>query len=87
MNQEWISKEWLNTKTSIAELEEKEMYEGKPFGYQNAQWEEFKAKMIIGDELWEFSSSSESWDSLAGRAGVALVRNGEVIDSIVTIMS
>jgi hypothetical protein len=82
-----MNKEWLTTKTTVAELEAKHMHKGKPFGYQNAKWEALKAKIVNGDELWEFSSPPESWRSLAGRAGVALVRDGEVIDSIVTILS
>ena len=40
-----------------------------------------------GDELWEFRSPRESWANMAGRAGIALVRNGEVVASIVTRMN
>jgi hypothetical protein len=39
------------------------------------------------DEIWEFSSSLESWQHLAGRAGVALVRDGTVIDACVTVLN
>lgn len=39
------------------------------------------------DEVWEFSSSKDSWNNLAGRAGVALVRKGAVIEINVTIMN
>jgi hypothetical protein len=39
------------------------------------------------DELWEFSSSDASWRNVGGRAGVCLVRDGEVIGSILTLMS
>jgi hypothetical protein len=59
----------------------------KPFGGRNAQWEALKARMQPGDELWTFSSSAQSWADLAGRAGVALVRHGEIIERIVTIMN
>jgi len=43
--------------------------------------------MQEGDELWEFCSSWESWQKLAGRAGIALVRNGEVVASVDTMMN
>jgi hypothetical protein len=34
-----------------------------------------------------FASSDESWDALAGREGLALVRNGKTIYDIITCMS
>jgi hypothetical protein len=39
------------------------------------------------DEIWQFSSSQGSWEHLAGRAGLALVREKTVIDAYVTIMN
>jgi len=39
------------------------------------------------DEVWEFASPPESWKHLAGRAGLALVRERTVIDAYVTLMS
>jgi hypothetical protein len=39
------------------------------------------------DEVWEFSSSRDSWEHLAGRAGLALVRERTVIDAYVTMMN
>jgi hypothetical protein len=39
------------------------------------------------DEVWQFSSSPDSWEHLAGRAGLALVREGTVIDAYVTMMN
>jgi hypothetical protein len=51
-------------------------------------WQQVLAqKMVPGDEIWEFSSPPESWACLAGRAGIALVRDGEVVELITTIMS
>ncbi len=47
-------------------------------------WWEFQERMQEGDELWEFESPKHFWDHLAGRAGIALVRNGEVVASRVT---
>jgi hypothetical protein len=47
-------------------------------------WGEMLDAMQEGDELWEFSSPHHFWDQLAGRAEVALVRNGEIVDCIVT---
>ena len=59
----------------------------RPFCGLNQQWEELKAQIKPGDELWTFASSSDSWSHLAGRAGVALLRQTRVIASLVTIMN
>ena len=93
-----IPKEWLQKPISITEAEAD--YPGitddrvkrfpdaaKPFGFMNAEWEALKADMQPGDELWTFSSSAKSWRSLAGRAGIALVRNGTPIETLVSVMN
>jgi hypothetical protein len=33
------------------------------------------------DELWIYSSPKEDWDTLCGRAGIAQVRDNQIIDS------
>ena len=43
--------------------------------------------MTDGDELWEFSSPAEYWENLAGREGVALVRDGRPIAHVVALMN
>ena len=58
-----------------------------PFGRHNALWRAFLAKMQSGDELWTFVSDEESWRNLAGRAGYAIVRNGEIVDEFITMLS
>ncbi|MCI0701450.1 MAG: hypothetical protein L0241_10250 [Planctomycetia bacterium] len=85
---------WLKKRTTVADVEAASMVsdpelgpEPVPFGFINAQWKALLAQMQPGDELWEFSSSQESWQALAGRAGIALVRTGKVVDSMVTMMS
>jgi len=37
-----------------------------------------------GDELWEFRSPPACWAHLMGREGYALVRGGQIIESIYT---
>lgn len=39
------------------------------------------------DEVWDYSTSRESWQHRAGRCGYALVRDGVVIYEITTAMS
>lgn len=47
----------------------------------------FRTRMQEGDEVWEFNSPAHFWEHLAGRAGIALVRDGEVVDSIIASMN
>ena len=58
-----------------------------PFGLRNADWLRFKSKTQPGDTLYFYSTSPESWEHLAGRAGYVLVRGGEVVDTFNTMMN
>jgi hypothetical protein len=59
----------------------------KPFGYSNSEWEALKAGMEPDDELWTFESSPASWRALTGSAGIAMVREGRIVATIVTMMN
>jgi hypothetical protein len=93
-----IPKEWLQKQITITQAET--AYPGitddrvktfpdaaKPFGFKNAEWEALKTEMKPGDELWTFSSPPASWQGLAGRAGIALVRNGAPIKILTGAMN
>ena len=82
-----IPKEWLREQLTVAEAEGRRIVPPgeraerfpqleKPFGRSNAEWEKLKRAMQPGNELWTFASP------VAG--GIALVRNGEVVNSIMT---
>ena len=86
--------DWLQKRTTVEEAEQANLVEAPelgcvplPFGFQNDRWLRLKEQLRAGDELWEFASASDSWQHLAGRAGICIVRNGEVVDSIVTVMN
>jgi hypothetical protein len=89
---------WLVKRISVAEAEaehrginderaQRSPELARPFGGLNAQWESLKAEMKPGDEIWTFASPADSWKNLAGRAGIALVREGIPIMSIVTLLN
>jgi len=42
-------------------------------------WRRFVGQMVPGDELWWFESPPETWKGLAGSAGYALVRSGQIV--------
>lgn len=83
----------LKKKVTVAEAEKANMIvireTGRkvPFGYIHGQWRKLLEQMQDGDELWEFMSDDESWEMLAGRAGIALLRDGKIIAEIVTRMN
>ncbi|HLH11407.1 MAG TPA: hypothetical protein VKV77_05945 [Methylovirgula sp.] len=52
-----------------------------------AEWRKLKEQMHPGDRLVQFESPRNSWIHLAGRAGIALVRDGKVIAAMVTLMN
>jgi hypothetical protein len=79
-----IPKEWLSARVSVKDVEKANIENGRPFGYQHRKWERLKGRMEAGDELWEFQSPPASWAHLMGREGYALVRQGEIIEAILT---
>jgi hypothetical protein len=49
------------------------------------EWNPFVGQMLLGDELWRFCSPEDTWANLAGCAGYSIVRDGVVLDSLVTL--
>ena len=89
-----MRKDWLVRKLTIEEADATHLItsealgpEPVPFGFCNADWQRLLAVMQPGDEIWEFSSASKIWEHMCGRAGVTLVRNGEIVSSVVTSMN
>ena len=81
-----IPKEWLQRKTTVADVEAGFAQE-PPVGRWLEDWQALVSGMHLGDELWEYCSSLESWQHLAGRAGYAVVREGVVVNEILTMMN
>jgi len=73
--------QWMKNTISILAAENK-----YKFG-NSSRWKVLLDEMQDGDELYEFCSPPESWKYLAGREGVALVRDGVVVADIVTSMN
>ena len=95
MDFEKVPKEWLVKKLTLQECELEhttEISSGDsqlvvPFGYLNDKWVYLKSLMLTNDEIWDFESPPDHWDSLCGRSGVALVRNDKVVFTIITSMN
>ena len=66
-----IPKTWLEKKFTAAEAAATHTTDGKPFGALADKWEALEA----------------SWMALSSRAGFAVVRNGEPVRIIVTMLN
>ncbi len=82
-----ILSDWLSEKVTVRQSEAANMSGGKAFGYQHRKWERLKQDMQPGDELWEFCSPEDTWVHLKGRQGYAVVRNGEIVTTLITSMN
>jgi hypothetical protein len=69
--------EWLEKRVDIDEIG----------AGSSGDWNRLKMFLTERDELWTFSSPPDYWAGLAGRAGVALVRNGRPIAHVITVMN
>ena len=82
-----VPPEWLFDPVDIDEMESDWLDKPGPYGVPKKEWVKLKSQMEEHDEIFSFSSPPQSWENLAGRAGYALVRDGEVVASIVTMMN
>ncbi len=75
--------EWLTDEISKKEAEVTHSFRmnghNVPFGYNNDQWLNLLEVMKEGDRLYAFRSPEETWQSFAGKEGVALVRKGAIV--------
>lgn len=46
-------------------------------------WQKLQRQAREGDELWAFSSPSGSWKKQSKYSGYALVRDGQIVDTVV----
>lgn len=94
-----IPLEWRTAKVEIRENEPQEKVQKRRNKRQTPKLNDelilsakeaesmFGKSMKPGDEIWFFSSPPELWQSLCGRSGYVLVREGEVIDSFTTVIT
>lgn len=83
--EDWIPREWLGGKASVEQIEAVQL-QGCSDRYR-VEWRSFISQMQPGDQLRCFSSPEKLWRLMAGRAGYAIVRQDEVVDSFVVILS
>lgn len=82
-----IPKQWLDHTISVEQAEAQNMVDGIPFEASSESWKRLKDSLQSGGILWTYCSPSESFKALAGRCGIAVVRDGRVVMQLVTIMN
>jgi hypothetical protein len=82
-----IPKQWLDRAISTEQAEAQNLVDGVPFGAESGSWQSLKDSLQSGDSLWTYCSPLESFKALAGRCGIAVVRDGRVVMQLVTIMN
>jgi hypothetical protein len=86
--------DWLEERIRLADLRcETETGRGS-VNDNSGEWTPYREafsrialRMRDGDELWTFASPPDTWRALMGRRGVALVRQGKVIEQVVLEMN
>jgi hypothetical protein len=48
---------------------------------------EFRGRLLPGDELYHYASESDEWDRGMGSEGYAILRDGELLDTLVVGMN
>src|SRR5262249_307979 len=97
---EWLTEKCLNTDPHQLRLQEMAWLELSESDKQEllnrseqferwieTKWNPFIAEMMPDDELWMFRRPTHTWANMAGRAGYAIVREGKIIRSLVTLLN
>ena len=90
-----VPREWLEERISLIDLDRKlsEMQHlpegpvGLIFSPKRDEMARIKLRMRKEDELWIYESPPETWIQLGGRRGIALVREGKPIETLVLTMN
>jgi hypothetical protein len=83
--------DWLLHPVPVEEAEARHTREGIPFGSENAKWQVIRS-LVRADphmELWSFCSPPETWTTFPrrGMEGYAAVKQGKIIDFVLTAIS
>lgn len=58
-----------------------------PFDEAKSRLEKLVTDCKDTDEFWVFCTPRDTWQHLFGRAGIALVRDGKVVEAIITALN
>lgn len=86
-----IPSEWLRERLSDNDISAlnaggRDAYE-HGLDRESGGWKSVKGQFAPGDEVWKYCSPIDTWQSGHGEMGIAIVREGVVIASVVAYRS
>jgi hypothetical protein len=76
---------WRKERVTIEQVELSPFLDHEaPLGDDSDEWRRLKGLVQANDEIWTFCSPQEEWDRHMGWQGLILVRDGKLIDVVVT---
>lgn len=79
-----VDPSYLSRRTTYEDAVRDNLQDGVEFGGCNDDWERLKAKIEPGDEFWYFEPPSpKGWQIW----GLALVRDGRVVSTVLTALT
>ncbi len=86
MSEQTVPKEWLTEKTTMEEIVATCAHPDPQIAavakHYLTQATGFVDQMQPGDELWNYSTPDSFWASNQGDAGLAIVRDDEIVESV-----
>jgi hypothetical protein len=79
--------EWLKKRVTEQEIDSGQAGRILASVPKHTDWLHVRARLVAGDEIWEFDSPREDWERLMGWRGIALIRDGRPIAHIVVVMN
>jgi hypothetical protein len=76
---------WRKERVTVEQVESQPILDhDEPLNDALGEWRELKGVLQPGDELWTFRSPQEEWDRFMGWQGLVLVRDGKLLEVVVT---
>jgi hypothetical protein len=79
-----VSQEWLTERVEAAPTSFAAGLPDRTALRLRMAWQKLQRQARGGDELWAFSNPPSTWRKLGKCSGFALVRDGEIVESVVT---
>lgn len=84
---ESIPTEWLGEMFGPVTAASKFTSSPSPFVIPEAEWKQLFLSLLPDDEVWSFCSPPDSWQHLAGRSGIVVLRAGKVVKTLTLLMN
>jgi hypothetical protein len=80
-----IEAEWLTQRVEDAPtVHHRSLSEMASLRIQMA-WQKMKRNVMEGDEMWAFENPANTWKRMGKKTGYAIVREGEIVESVVVL--